>query len=104
MGVSLGSWVAGLVTAHDAAVTRAAFLLCRGNAADAVWNGRSTRLVRESIETEINLENLRKAWAPINLENYANKLARPNLQLLCILGRRDNVILPENSESYIRSI
>ncbi len=104
LGMSLGSWVAGLVAAHDSAVAKAALFLTAGSLADMVWTGRATRLIRESLASEIELPELRRAWAPINLENYADKLARPNLDLQIVLAKRDKVVLPELSESFVASL
>src|SRR5690606_35300632 len=40
LGMSLGSWVAGLVAAHDPAVSRASLFLTADSLADMVWTGR----------------------------------------------------------------
>ena len=101
LGMSLGSWVAGLVAAHDPAVSKASLFLTAGSLADMVWTGRATRLIRESLEPEIELPDLRRAWAPINLENYAHRLARPDLDLQVVLAKRDKVVLPELSERFV---
>lgn len=102
LGMSLGSWVAGLVAAHDTAVTKAALFLTGGSAADVAWSGRATRITRQSLEPAIGLTDLRRAWAPLNLENYAQKFARPNLDLQLVLAKRDKVVLPEVSASFIQ--
>ncbi len=104
LGMSLGSWVAGLIAAHDTTIAKASLFLTGGSFADFVWTGRATRSIRQSLEPEIDLTDLRRAWAPLNLENYARRLARPDLDLQVILAKRDNVVLPELSERLIQSL
>lgn len=101
LGMSLGSWVAGLVAAHEPAVTKASLFLTAGSLADMVWSGRATRLIRESLEPAITLSSLNKVWGPINMENFAGSLSRPNLDLQIVLAKRDKVVLPELSERFV---
>lgn len=100
-GMSLGSWVAGLIAAHDSAVSKAALFLTAGSLADMVWTGRATHMIRKSLEPEIALADLRRAWGPLNLENYTDRLARPGLDLHIVLAKRDKVVLSELSERFI---
>jgi dienelactone hydrolase len=104
LGMSLGSWVAGVIAAHDTAVSRASLFLTAGSLADMVWTGRATRSIRDSLEPEFELRGLRRAWGPLNLENYADRLARPGLDLHVVLAERDKVVLPELSERFMRSL
>lgn len=104
LGMSLGSWVAGLIAAHDPAVSRASLFLTAGSLADMVWTGRATRAIRESLETEIKLTDLRRAWGPLNLENYAHSLGRPDLALHVALAKRDKVVLPDLSQRFIQTL
>ncbi|TIQ73252.1 MAG: dienelactone hydrolase-related enzyme, partial [Mesorhizobium sp.] len=97
LGMSLGSWVAAIVAAHDLAVSKASLFLTAGSLADMVWTGRATRSIRDSLEPEIELTDLRRAWGPLNLENCAHSLARPDLDLHVVLAKRDKVVLPELS-------
>jgi hypothetical protein len=97
LGMSLGSWVAGLIAAHDRTVRRAALFLSAGDLADMVWTGRATRHIRASLEAEVGLTELRRSWAPLNLENHADKLARTSLELQFVFAKRDTVVLPELS-------
>ncbi|RVI63709.1 alpha/beta fold hydrolase [Sinorhizobium meliloti] len=104
LGMSLGSWVAGLIAAHDPAVTKASLFLTAGSLADMVWTGRATRSIRDSVEPVIELTDLRRAWGPLNLENYAHNLARPGLDLHVVLAKRDKVVLPELSEKFMQRL
>jgi len=101
LGMSLGSWVAGLVAAHEKSVRKASLFLTAGSFADFVWTGRATQKIRKSLELEIDLPNLRRAWGPINLENYVDRLARPDLDLHVVLAKRDTVVLPEVSKQFM---
>jgi hypothetical protein len=100
----LGSWVAGLIAAHDLAVSKASLFLTAGSLADMVWTGRATRSIRDSLEPDIELTDLRRAWGPLNLENYAHRLARPDLDLHVVLAKRDKVVLPELSERFMQRL
>lgn len=104
LGMSLGSWVAGLVAAHEPTVSKASLFLTAGSLADMVWTGRATRSIRKSLEPALSLADLRKAWAPLNLENYAHDLARGDLSLHVVLANRDTVVLPELSQRLIQKL
>ncbi len=104
LGMSLGSWVAGLIAAHDPAVSKASLFLTAGSLADMVWTGRATRAIHDSLEPEIALTDLRAAWGPLNLENHAHNLARADLDLHVVLAERDRVVLPELSQTFIRGL
>ena len=104
LGMSLGSWVAGLVAAHDAAVSKASLFLTGGSLADMVWTGRATRAIRDSLEPEIKLIDLRRAWSPLDLENSACRLARQDLDLQVVLAKRDKVVLPKLSERLLQKL
>lgn len=104
LGMSLGSWVAGLIAARDQAVSKASLFLTAGSLADMVWTGRATRLIRDSLEPQIEVTDLRRAWGPLNLENYAHNLARPDLELHAVLAKRDKVVLPALSERFMQRL
>jgi hypothetical protein len=102
--MSLGSWVAGLVAAHDPAVSKASLFLTAGSLADMVWTGRATRSIRESLEPAIGLTDLRQAWEPLNLENYVHGLGRSGLKLHIVLAKRDKVVLPDISQRFLQQL
>lgn len=101
LGMSLGSWVAGLVAAHDPAVSKASLLLNGGDLAEMVWTGSATRHIRKSLDGCITSDDLKRAWAPLNLENHLDKLARPELDLQIVLAARDKVVPPAVSERFV---
>lgn len=104
LGMSLGSWVAGLVAAHDENVSKASLFLTADSLADMVWTGRATAAIRQSLEPDMSLPDLRKAWSPINQANYVGKLARPGLDLQLVLAKRDTVVVPELSHKFLESL
>lgn len=104
LGMSLGSWVAGLVAAHDTSVARASLFLTAGSLADMVWTGRATEAIRASLDGSIDLDDLRKAWAPLDQENYVEALSREDLSLQIILAERDTVVRPEVSQPFVRKL
>ncbi|TIU00959.1 MAG: dienelactone hydrolase-related enzyme [Mesorhizobium sp.] len=104
LGMSLGSWVAALIAARDQAVSKASLFLTAGSLADMVWTGRATRSIRDSLEPEIELTDLRRAWGPFNLENYTHSLTRPDLALHIVLAERDNVVLPALSARFMQRL
>ncbi|MDW9817123.1 dienelactone hydrolase-related enzyme [Sinorhizobium meliloti] len=104
LGMSLGSWVAGLIGAHDPAVSKVSLFLTAGSLADMVWTGRATRSIRGSLEPVIELTDLRRAWGPLNLENYTHNLARSDFELHVVLATRDKVVLPELSRRFIQKL
>ncbi|MBX4893755.1 MULTISPECIES: alpha/beta fold hydrolase [Rhizobium] len=104
LGMSLGSWVAGIIAAHDSAVSKASLFLTGGSLADMVWTGRATRSIRAGLEQNIGLADLRRAWAPLNAENYAQRLAQRGLDLHVVLAKRDKVVLPELSERFMQRL
>jgi dienelactone hydrolase len=104
LGISLGSWVAGLVAAHDPVVEKASLFLTAGDLAEMVWTGGATRHIRASLEGRIELSELQRAWAPLSLGHYAARLARPELEVQIMLAKRDRVVLPALSEMFVQRL
>ncbi|WP_312408718.1 RcgR family putative quorum lactone hydrolase [Rhizobium sp.] len=104
LGMSLGSWVAGLIAAHDQTVSKASLFLTAGSLADMVWTGRATTSIRESLAAAIPLTDLRRAWTPLNLENHTGCLERQSLKIQVVLAKRDKVVLPEISHTLLHKL
>lgn len=104
MGMSLGSWIAGLAAAHDPRIERASLFLCGDSLADMVWTGRATRLIRESLEGKLNLDQLRSAWLPADLSIHAPLFGRADFAMQVILAKHDTVVLPEISNRLIATM
>lgn len=70
VGTSLGSCYAFLASAHDERLRVNVFNHCSTYFADVVWEGLSTRHIRQSLEGAIDLETLRKLWLCISPPSY----------------------------------
>lgn len=70
VGTSLGSCYAFLASAHDPRIRVNVFNHCSTYFADVVWEGLSTRHIRNSLEGAIDLATLRALWACISPPNY----------------------------------
>lgn len=81
VGTSIGSATAFLAMIHDPNINAAVYNHVSGYVADVVWRGVSTYHVREGLEGEVSLEEVREYWLPISPMAYLNKLknlpARP---------------------------
>jgi len=73
LGTSIGSCTAFLAFAHDPDATRH-FNHVSGYVADVVWQGISTQHVRQGIESELTLEELREFWRPISPVPFIQRL------------------------------
>ncbi|HEY3885419.1 MAG TPA: hypothetical protein VGL62_09450, partial [Vicinamibacterales bacterium] len=66
LGTSLGSCLAMLTAAHEPLVSAAALNHISPYFADVVWDGLSTRHVRQTLEGNVTLDELRRMWLPIS--------------------------------------
>ena len=66
LGTSLGSCLAMLTTAHEPLIKAAALNHISPFFADVVWDGLSTMHVRETLEGNVTLDELRRMWLPIS--------------------------------------
>lgn len=76
VGTSIGSCVGFFAFAHDADIDAGVFNHVSGYVADVVWQGLSTYHVKQGLENDISLEDLREFWLPISPLAYMEKLAR----------------------------
>lgn len=104
VGFCLGGVVAGLVASQETLVEKAVLAVTAGSVADAVWTGETLTLLRERISQHLSLDQLRVAWALINLENYTFQLSRTDLSLMFVLGRYDTVVRPDISQRLIEAL
>ncbi len=88
VGTSIGSCVAFLAFVHDKEIQAAVFNHVSGYVADVVWRGLSTYHVKEGLENDISLDELRDCWLPISPMAYIEKLAA----------------LPERPQRYIYTL
>jgi hypothetical protein len=66
LGTSLGSCLSMLTTAHEPLVKAAALNHISPYFADVVWGGLSTMHVRQTLEGNVTLDELRRMWLPIS--------------------------------------
>jgi dienelactone hydrolase len=101
LGTSLGSCLALLTTAHEPLVRAQALNHISPYFADVVWRGLSTRHVREGLDGAIDLDELRRLWAPISPQSYLDRLA-PRDTLL-VYARYDLSFPVDLSESLVHA-
>jgi hypothetical protein len=89
IGTSLGSCYAFLASAHDPRIRVNVFNHCSTYFADVVWEGLSTRHIRDSMETAIDLATLRKLWLCISPPSYWTLYAGREKQSKFIYTRFD---------------
>jgi len=89
MGTSIGSCVAFLTMAHDKRLNVGVFNHASSYFADVVWNGLSTKHVKQGLESEVSLEELRNLWAPLSPQTFIWRLKNREQKSLIISGRYD---------------
>jgi pimeloyl-ACP methyl ester carboxylesterase len=88
IGTSIGSCVGFFAFVHDLAIDAGCFNHVSGYVADVVWQGLSTYHVKEGLENNVTLEDLREYWLPISPMAYMEKLSK----------------LPERPQRYIYTL
>jgi dienelactone hydrolase len=101
VGTSLGSCYAFLAAAHDPRICVAAFNHASTYFADVVWHGQSTRHIRAGLESQIDVERLRKLWAAISPMSYFDQFSRYRRKSLVIYAKYDLTFLPEFSREVV---
>lgn len=101
VGTSLGSCYACLASAHDSRIRVNVFNHCSTYFADVVWRGLSSRHIREGLEGNIDLEQLRQCWMAISPVNYMEKFKSQNSKSLFIYTTYDTTFLPELSRDIV---
>ncbi len=89
VGTSLGSCYAFLASAHDSRIRVNVFNHCSTYFADPVWEGLSSRHIRASIESSLDLETLRKLWLCISPPSYSQQFTKGNKRSKFIYTRYD---------------
>src|SRR5277367_1968461 len=101
VGTSLGSCYAFLASTHDPRLEVNVFNHCSTYFADVVWEGLSSKHIREGLETSITLEQLRETWMVISPPNYIERYAGMNKKTLFIYARYDTTFPLHFSEQVI---
>jgi dienelactone hydrolase len=101
VGTSLGSCYAFIAAAHDPRIRVAAFNHASTYVADVVWHGQSTRHIRQGIESQTDLETLRKSWLAVSPMAYFQQFSRWPRKSLIIYAKYDLTFLPELSRNVV---
>ncbi len=101
VGTSLGSCYAYLASAHDPRFRVNVFNHCSTYFADVVWEGLSTRHIREGLEQAIDLERLREAWMLISPPAYRDMFAGGSKKSLFIYAKYDTTFPPHLSKQVV---
>jgi dienelactone hydrolase len=101
LGTSLGSCYAFIATAHDPRICVAAFNHASTYVADVVWHGQTTRHIRQGMESQIDLDRLRRMWAAISPMSYFKQFARWPRKSLIVYAKYDLTFLPEMSRQAV---
>jgi len=101
VGTSLGSCYAFIATAHDPRIRVAAFNHASTYVADVVWQGQSTRHIREGLHAAIELDDLRRVWRAVSPMVYFDKFSRWTRNSLVIYAKYDLTFLPEFSRQVV---
>jgi pimeloyl-ACP methyl ester carboxylesterase len=89
LGTSIGSCIGFLAMAHDPRLKYNAFIHVSSMFADVVWRGLSTSHVRQTLESRLGLEELRRLWAPISPTPFIPRLRGSRNPMLVIAGKYD---------------
>ena len=101
VGTSLGSCYAYLASVHDPRLKVNVFNHCSTYVADVVWEGLSTQHIRQGLESNVTLEQLREAWDVISPPNYVERYARMGKKPLFLYARYDTTFPTRFSEQVI---
>jgi len=88
-GTSLGSCYAFLASVHDPRLEVNVFNHCSTYFADVVWEGLSSQHIRQSLEPNVTLEQLRETWMVISPPNYIERYATMKKKTIFIYARYD---------------
>jgi hypothetical protein len=87
LGTSLGSCLAMLTSAHEPLINAAALNHISPYFADVVWEGLSTAHVRQSLDGNVTLEELRRMWLPISPLPFLDQIK--GREVLLVYARYD---------------
>ncbi len=101
VGTSLGSCYAYLASVHDPRLKVNVFNHCSTYVADVVWEGLSTQHIRQGLESNVTLEQLREAWDVISPPNYVERYARMGKKPQFLYARYDTTFPTRFSEQVV---
>ena len=101
LGTSLGSCLAMLTTAHEPLIKAAALNHISPYFADVVWDGLSTMHVRETLEGNVTLDELRRMWLPISPLPFLERMR--GREVLLVYARYDLTFPVNLSRKLVRA-
>jgi hypothetical protein len=101
VGTSLGSCYAFLASVHDPRIVVNVYNHCSTYFADVVWEGLSSRHIRQSLEAVVTLEQLRDLWMVISPPHYIERYAGLQKKSLFIYARYDTTFPTRFSEQVV---
>jgi hypothetical protein len=101
LGTSLGSCLSMLTTAHEPLIKAAALNHISPYFADVVWDGLSTMHVRETLEGNVTLDELRRMWLPISPLPYLERVR--DRRILLVYALYDLTFPVDLSRSLVRA-
>lgn len=102
LGTSIGSCVALIANAHDSRLGLSVQNHISPYFADVVWSGISSRHVRQSLEGNISLPELRDIWMPISPKAHVRKLSGTGKKTLLVHALYDYTFPPDLSREVLR--
>ncbi|HEX4165599.1 MAG TPA: alpha/beta hydrolase family protein [Bryobacteraceae bacterium] len=103
VGTSLGSCYAFLASAHDERIRVNVFNHCSTYVADVVWEGLSTRHIRQTLENEVTLPELRQMWECVSPPSYWDNFSAKKHQSKFIYAHYDTTFPVHLSKEVIQS-
>jgi len=94
LGTSIGSCTAFLAFAHDESIDVGVFNHVSGYVADVVWKGISTQHVKQGIETNVTLDELREFWKPISPVPFVPRLLEMKRRPMRFIAARYDLTFP----------
>ena len=94
LGTSIGSCIGFLAFAHEPAIDVGVFNHVSGYVADVVWQGISTQHVREGIETDLTVDELREFWKPISPVPFIPRLLNMKQRPIRFIAARYDLTFP----------
>jgi dienelactone hydrolase len=94
LGTSIGSCIGFLTFAHEPGLDVGVFNHVSGYVADVVWEGISTQHVREGIETDLTVEELREFWKPISPVPFIPRLQKMKQRPIRFIAARYDLTFP----------
>jgi hypothetical protein len=99
-GTSLGSCLSMLTAAHEPRLKAAALNHISPFFADVVWEGLSTRHVRQGLDGHVSVDALRRIWAPISPQPYLERFRTK--QTLLVYAQYDLTFPLRLSKSFVQ--